>query len=63
LKAVHVPTLVIHGDADPVVPVEGGKALAEAIPEAELMIVDGMGHSIPETEAQKILSAIMQHAK
>jgi len=63
LKSVHVPTLVIHGDADPVVPVEGGKALAEAIPEAELMIVDGMGHSIPEAEAQQILSAIMQHAK
>jgi pimeloyl-ACP methyl ester carboxylesterase len=63
LKSVHVPTLVIHGDADPVVPVDGGKALAEAIPEAKLMIVDGMGHSIPEAEAQNILGAIMQHVK
>jgi pimeloyl-ACP methyl ester carboxylesterase len=47
LKAVGTPTLVIHGDADPLVDVSGGRATAAAIPGAELRIYPGMGHDLP----------------
>ena len=47
LKNVQVPTLVIHGDSDPLVDVSGGRATAAAVPGAELWIVPGMGHDLP----------------
>ncbi len=62
LKNVKVPTLVIHGNADPLVPVEGGKETAEVIPGAKLLILEGMGHSIPAEVAPKIIEAIIKHA-
>lgn len=48
LANVKVPTLVIHGTEDPIMPVEGGKDTAEAIPNAELMLIEGMGHDLPK---------------
>lgn len=48
LANVKVPTLVIHGTEDPIMPVEGGKDTAEAIPNSELMLVEGMGHDLPK---------------
>ena len=62
LKSVDVPTLVIHGDADPLVPVEAGIDTAEAIPGAELMIIEGMGHSMPAAVASRIVGALARHA-
>ncbi|MFX1534274.1 MAG: alpha/beta fold hydrolase [Promethearchaeota archaeon] len=62
LKTVKVPTLVIHGNADPLVPVEGGIDTAEVIPGAELKIIEGMGHSIPTQVAPQIIEAIKRHA-
>jgi pimeloyl-ACP methyl ester carboxylesterase len=47
LRALRVPTLVVHGDADPVCGVDGGRATAAAVPGAELLVVDGMGHHLP----------------
>ncbi|GGF54294.1 alpha/beta hydrolase [Marmoricola endophyticus] len=50
-RALHdldVPTLVIHGDADRMVHVSGGRATAAAVPGAELLVVRGMGHDTPE---------------
>jgi pimeloyl-ACP methyl ester carboxylesterase len=47
LGAVHVPTLVIHGEEDPLIDVSGGRATAAAIPGARLKIVPGMGHDLP----------------
>jgi len=46
LRQVRVPTLVIHGLADPMVDVSGGRATAEAIPGAKLILIEGMGHSL-----------------
>lgn len=63
LKSVKIPTLVIHGDADPLVPVEGGLDTAEAIPGAKLMIIAGMGHDLPPALAPQIIEAIARHAK
>ncbi len=48
LRRLDLPTLVVHGEADPLVPVEGGKDTAASIPGAELMTVPGMGHDLPK---------------
>ena len=42
-----MPTLVVHGLADKMVHVSGGRATAAAIPGAELLLIDGMGHDLP----------------
>jgi pimeloyl-ACP methyl ester carboxylesterase len=47
LRSLRVPTLVLHGADDAMCDVSGGRATAAAIPGAELVIVDGMGHSLP----------------
>jgi pimeloyl-ACP methyl ester carboxylesterase len=62
LKSVTVPTLVIHGDADPLVPVEGGIDTAHSIPGAELLIIEGMGHDWPPTLWPQLIEAIAYHA-
>ncbi|MGH9645662.1 MAG: alpha/beta fold hydrolase, partial [Bryobacteraceae bacterium] len=47
LRHLEVPTLVIHGLADRMVDVSGGRATAEAIPGAELVLIEGLGHNLP----------------
>jgi pimeloyl-ACP methyl ester carboxylesterase len=47
LRHLEVPTLVIHGLADRMCDVSGGRATAEAIPGAELVLMEGMGHDLP----------------
>lgn len=47
LGVVGVPALVVHGSADPLVDVSGGEATAAAIPDAELLVIDGLGHDLP----------------
>jgi pimeloyl-ACP methyl ester carboxylesterase len=62
LSSVSAPTLVIHGADDPLVPVEGGKDTAEAVPGAEILIIDGMGHDLPHGGAwPQIVEAIVKH--
>lgn len=61
LKEIDIPTLVIHGDADPLFPVSAGIETAETIPGADLLIIEGMGHSIPLEVAPKVIKAISQH--
>jgi len=62
LASVKVPTLVIHGTADPLVSVEGGKDTAKAIPGAQLMLIEGMGHDLPHGGAwPRIVEAITGH--
>lgn len=62
LASLRLPALVIHGTDDPVVPVEGGKDTAEAIPGAELMLIQGMGHDLPHGGAwAQIIKAIAAH--
>ena len=63
LQNVQIPTLVIHGDADPLVPVEGGHDTAASISGAKLVIIKGMGHDIPPAVAPQIIDAIIQHVK
>ncbi|MBI4831543.1 MAG: alpha/beta hydrolase [Candidatus Lindowbacteria bacterium] len=63
LKSVTAPTLVIHGDDDPLVPVECGKATAEAIPGSELLVIKGMGHSMPVAVWPQLIDAITNHTR
>jgi pimeloyl-ACP methyl ester carboxylesterase len=61
LAAVRVPTTVIHGDADPLVDVSGGRATAEAIPGARLVILPAMGHDLPRELWPEIIDAIVEN--
>jgi pimeloyl-ACP methyl ester carboxylesterase len=61
LKSVTTPTLIIHGDLDPLVPIEGGIDTADAIPGAELIIMEGMGHYLPIELWPQLIEAIVLH--
>jgi pimeloyl-ACP methyl ester carboxylesterase len=58
LAEVDVPTLVIHGSDDKIVPLEGGRALAEGIPNSKVVIVDGAGHVPTLTFPHRVADAI-----
>jgi pimeloyl-ACP methyl ester carboxylesterase len=63
LGDLKVPALIIHGDADPLVPLAGGQATADAIPGATLMVIKGMGHVTPNLNAywSDIKDAMVNH--
>ncbi len=63
LRSVTAPTLVIHGVDDPLVPVEGGRDTARAIPGAKLHEIAGMGHDLPLELVEEIAGAIAGHAR
>ncbi len=64
LASVKVPTLVVHGTDDPLVSVEGGKDTARAIPGAQLMLIEGMGHDLPHGGAwPQIIEALVAHTQ
>jgi pimeloyl-ACP methyl ester carboxylesterase len=63
LSKITAPTMVIHGDSDPLVPLEGGRDTAENIEGAELMIVAGMGHDLPLELVDTIADGIAKVAK
>ena len=64
LRSVGVPTLVIHGDSDALMPPEHGQDTAGAIPGATLMIVEGLGHGMAyPTLWEEMVSAISDHTQ
>jgi pimeloyl-ACP methyl ester carboxylesterase len=62
LSKLDIPSLVIHGDRDGLVNVAGGKATANAIPNAKLKIYPGMGHDFPAELIPSIVDDIIDHA-
>jgi pimeloyl-ACP methyl ester carboxylesterase len=62
LHAVTAPTLVIHGTADPLVHPDGGRDTAASIPNAKLLMIEGMGHATPIRMWPQIIDAISAHA-
>jgi pimeloyl-ACP methyl ester carboxylesterase len=61
LRELRVPALVIHGADDKMCDVSGGRATAAAIPGAELMVIDGMGHDLPAALWPRLADAIAAH--
>ena len=47
LGTIKAPTLVVHGSDDPLVPPACGRDMATPIPDAQLQLIDGMGHDLP----------------
>ncbi len=63
LKSVRLPFLVIHGLADPLVPVEGGIDTAKSVPGATLELIEGMGHDLPVELCPRYVELIAAHAE
>jgi pimeloyl-ACP methyl ester carboxylesterase len=63
LSSIAVPTLVVHGTADPMFPLEHGLALVEAIRGAEFLVLEGAGHGVVRADWQKIVRAIIRHTR
>ncbi len=59
LNTIKAPTLVIHGSEDPFNSVEAGKDIASLIPRAELLILKGMGHSIPREVIPCVIDSLV----
>jgi pimeloyl-ACP methyl ester carboxylesterase len=63
LNTIAAPTLVLHGAADPLIPLAGGKDTAANIKGAELRVIEGMGHEIPPGLYQTVVQAIADNAR
>ncbi len=61
LSSITAPTLVIHGTADPMFPIEHGEALADAIPGARLLRLPDAGHGIDRADWDRVVPAILEH--
>lgn len=58
---IAAPTLVVHGDHDPLLPLPHGEALRDAIPGAELVVLEGAGHDLPRAVWDDFVSAVVRH--
>ncbi len=61
LASIRCPALVIHGDSDPVVPLEAGLATAEFIDGADVLVVEGMGHDLAKGTWPTVIATIVRH--
>ncbi|MCS5635835.1 MAG: alpha/beta fold hydrolase [Myxococcota bacterium] len=63
LAALTVPSLVVHGSSDPLIPLAAGLATADTIPGAEMVVIDGMGHDLPPGAWAPIVEALARHTE
>ena len=63
LATISVPTLVVHGEADPLIAVSGGEATARAIPGARLLVLPGLGHELPPAVWPELVAAVVANAR
>jgi pimeloyl-ACP methyl ester carboxylesterase len=61
LAGVSAPTLVLHGEADELIGVSGGRATAAAIPGARLVTIPGWGHDVPVSYLDRIVPPLLDH--
>ena len=61
LRDLEVPTLVIHGKEDPVMPISHGEKLSATIPDAQSMWIENMGHDLPDAKIKEITDKIISH--
>nr|WP_311137360.1 alpha/beta hydrolase [Streptomyces sp. I6] len=60
---IKAPTLVIHGDRDPMIDISGGRATAHAVHGARLVVIPGMGHHFAPGLLDRLLDLIAQHSR
>jgi pimeloyl-ACP methyl ester carboxylesterase len=63
ITSISVPTLVVHGAGDLLIPPEAGQETAELIPGARFELIEGMGHDIPPALGQPLSSIIIDHIR
>lgn len=63
LAKIVVPTLVIHGDADPLVKLGSGQEVADTIPNAEMVVVKGLGHDLSMEFVDILVDSILHHVE
>jgi pimeloyl-ACP methyl ester carboxylesterase len=63
LKEIEMPTLIIHGTEDPLIPIDHGILLADNIPGAKKLILKGVGHEIPDELLAEIIPVMSAHFK
>jgi pimeloyl-ACP methyl ester carboxylesterase len=63
LPSLRVPTLVLHGTEDRVIPVENGRRLAERIPGAEVVLLEGAGHVYHSERADEADAAVLDFVR
>lgn len=61
LELIRRPSLVIHGEDDPLIRVDGGRHTASSIPDARLEVIPGMGHDMPESLVPRLVDMIASH--
>jgi pimeloyl-ACP methyl ester carboxylesterase len=61
LGTIEVPTLVIHGDRDPIFPLGHALALVDEIPDAQLLVLERTGHELPRATWDVVIPAIVEH--
>lgn len=59
LGQLGMPTLVVHGSDDPLIPLSAGRATAEAIPGAVLEVIGGMGHDLPPAVCDRLVALLV----
>lgn len=62
LRQLKLPTLIIHGGDDPLIPAAAAHELAQIIPKADLEVIAGMGHDLPQALVPRIAASIVRHA-
>ncbi|MHA7856875.1 MAG: alpha/beta fold hydrolase [Henriciella sp.] len=60
-RSIKAPTLVVHGNADPLVPIEGGHDIAKLVHGARMEVMDGMGHDVPPRFLPQITKLMLDH--
>jgi pimeloyl-ACP methyl ester carboxylesterase len=63
LRRLDIPTLVIHGTIDNLVAPSGGERTAEVVPDAKLLMFEGMGHDLPRPFWGRFVDAVVAHAE
>jgi len=61
LAELRLPTLVVHGEADPILPVEHGRRLASTIPGTRGIWLEGVGHAFPYPDRDDVMDSIVEH--
>jgi pimeloyl-ACP methyl ester carboxylesterase len=62
LAGITIPTLVVHGTEDKLIQPSGGERTAEVVPDAKLMVIEGMGHDLPPALWPRLVDAVASHA-